>query len=311
MPLDDAAITAFLDLVFDHACAQPLSTFVDADRVLSAIETVANEPRVSMLHQRILGPLCERLIARGKASTLTLAAWIPEPLVEPIADLIGAEIPLPPKMIDDLVASEEVRDEVRAMLSDALSNFIKKATGGGGEKAGSLRDVLGRGARTFGAVGKGLLGGLGDELQKQMQERVRDFVDGSVAALQERIAKKLKSEETTKSLAKRRRKGFLKLLQKKESEAAGTLEPIPFAAIDALAPMLVAHNVRRTEIHEALKAEIGHVLKELGAQTVGEHLDELGLRDQALAALHAHGTPFGKSFMATPAFQAWFDQAKK
>ncbi|MEO7094063.1 MAG: hypothetical protein ABI175_12490, partial [Polyangiales bacterium] len=222
MPLDDAAITAFLDIVFDHACAQPLSAFVDGDRVLVAIGTVATEPRVSLLHQRILGPVRERLLARGKASKLTLAAWIPEPLVEPIADLIGAPIPLPPKMIDELVASEEVRDEVRAMLSDALSGFIKKATGGGGEKTGSLRDVLGRGARTFGAVGKGLLGGLGDELQKQMQERVRDFVDSSVAALQERIATKLKSEATTKSLAKRRRKGFLKLLTKTEAQAAET-----------------------------------------------------------------------------------------
>ena len=311
MPLDDAAITAFLDLVFDHACAQPLSAFVDEARVLAAIETVATEPRVSMLHQRLLAPLRERLLARGKQSALTLAAWIPEPLVEPIADLVGAPMPLPPKLVDELVASEEVRDEVRAMLSDALSGFIKKATGGGGEKTGSLRDVLGRGARTFGAVGKGLLGGLGDELQRQMQDRVREFVDNSVSSLQERIAKKLKSDETTKTLAKRRRQGFLKLLKKPEKEAATSLESIPFAAIDALAPMLVGHNVRRTEIRDALKAEIGHALGDLGKTTVGEHLDELGLRDQARAALHAHGGAFGKSFMATPAFVAWFDQAKK
>src|SRR5437016_4028972 len=131
MPLDDAALADFLDVTFDFVCTRPLSDLVDRDRVLTALDEATRPDRVAMVQGRVTAPLRTRLLSRAKASTVKLAAWIPAPAVEPIADMIGAPLPLPPKLVDELVASEEVRDEVREMLSDAISGFIKKAVGGG------------------------------------------------------------------------------------------------------------------------------------------------------------------------------------
>ncbi len=305
--LDDAALTALLDLGFEFGCQKRISDLIDVGRVLEAIDLAATPERLLRLHQRVIAPQRDRLLARAKASDVELGAWIPEMAVEPIADLIGAPVPLPPKMVDDMVASEQVRDEVRAMLSDTLSGFLKKAFGGdstGG--AASIGSMLGRGARTFGALGKGLLGGLGDELQKQLQDKVRDFVDGSVSALQERIAKKLKSEETAKALAKRRRAGFLKLLKKKESEAVAPLGGVPFPAIDALVPLLLHHNLGRAELRAAVKDEIAAVLGELSTQTIGDWLEELGLRAHAKSMMHAALVPIVREVVATEPFLAWW-----
>lgn len=305
--LDDAALTALLDLGFEFGCQKRLGDLVDVARILEGIDLVASPERLARLHQRIVAPQRGRLLARAKASDVELGAWIPAMAVEPIADLLGAPVPLPPKMVDDMVASEQVRDEVRAMLSDTLSGFVKKAFGG--ESSGgapTLGSMLGRGARTFGALGKGLLGGLGDELQRQLQDKVRDFVDGSVAALQERIAKKLKSEETAKALAKRRRAGFLKLLKKKESEAVAPLADVPFPAIDALVPLLVHHNLGRAELRAVVGEEVAAVVAELSTQTIGELLDELGLRAHAKATLHATLLPIVREVVATEPFGAWW-----
>jgi hypothetical protein len=262
-------------------------------------------------------PARERLIARAKASSLKAGVWLPAPVKDLIAEELGKPAPLPPKLVDELVGSEKVRDEVRAMLSDTLSSFIKKATGGSGggdEKDASpgaaAARAFGFGARAMAAAGRGLLGGLGDQLERTLQEKVRDFVDASVAAVQQRIAKKLTSEETAKGLGKRRKEAFLGFLDKTEAEVAAYVTKAPHDVIDALVPGVVQHNLQRPELREAIRAEIAAAIAELGEDEVGAVLDRLGQRALAREAMHALVGPIAKDFVATPGFTAWFAAVK-
>src|SRR5256885_1084089 len=91
-------------------------------------------------------------------------------------------------------------------------------------------------------------------------------------------ARGLVSEETARLLGKRRRALFLDVLKRRESEAARLLERLPWMAIDALVPSLVTHNLARPELRAAVGEELGAVLAELSKQTIGELLDDLGLR---------------------------------
>jgi hypothetical protein len=298
MALDDSALTAFLDLSFDHLCARPLSELVDADRILAGLDEGARSEGIPRFQMRVLAPLRERLLARAEKSAIKLGEWLPKPAAEALAAAIGAPIPMPAKLIDELVASEDVRDEVREMLQESLSTFIRK---GFGAPAG-IRDALGRGARAFG----GLFGGLGDEVQRQMQERVRDFVDGSVTSLQERIARKLKSEAAAKSFGKRRKKAFEKALEKSEAEAVEATRILPHAALDALFPVVLRHNLARAELRLVLREEIALVLSELGRSTLGETLDDFGLRATARESLHAHGLPIARALVASDEFKKWW-----
>jgi hypothetical protein len=303
MPLDDAALSAFLDLAFDHLCGRPVSELVDRDRVLAGLDAAAASDGLSRAQSRLYWPARERFFDRAARSAVKLGAWLPEPARDALSDLIGAPMPLPEKLVDELVGSEDVREEVREMLQDSITGFLKKGLGTTG---GSL---LGMGARAFGAAGRGLFGSLGDEVGQRLQDRVREFVDGTVASLQERIAKKLASEETARAFAKRRRKGFLKLLEKTEAEAAEIVRPWPHAAFDALAPTLLRHNLGREEIRAALREEIDAALAEIGKSTVGEVLDDFGLREVARESLHAHGLPIARTLVATAAFGDWWTSA--
>jgi hypothetical protein len=166
--------------------------------------------------------------------------------------------------------------------------------------------AIGLGARAFGAAGRSLLGSLGEEVQKQMQDRVRDFVDGAVGGVQERIAKRLADPKTAEEVGRVRKKAFLRFLERPESEVARSLATVPHAAIEALIPSVVMHNVKRDALRVAVRAEVAAVLADVGEQTVGALLDEVSARELARTALHEVGLPILRDMCKTTAFDAWW-----
>jgi hypothetical protein len=315
--LDDAALAKLIDLSFDFVCSRRVGELVDPERVLAGVDALATEARAEAYHRRITVPMRQRLVERAKASTVQLGAWLPEPARDRIAELLGRPEPIPQKWIDQAVASEAVRDQIRDSLRDSISSFIKNAGaslggggGGGGGAGGALMGAFGLGARAFGAAGKAVLGGFGEELQKQLQDKVKDFVDGAVGGVQDRIAKKLADPKTAEEIGKRRRKGFLKTLERTESDAAKLFSRAPHAEIDALTPSIVAHNLARAEIRDVIRAEVVAVVAELSTQTIGELLDEAGLRELVRQALHAQVLPLAKEAAQTPEFQAWWGSVR-
>ncbi|HEY2745915.1 MAG TPA: hypothetical protein VGL86_14865 [Polyangia bacterium] len=290
--MDDAALTAFLDAVFAFACTRRVSEFVDVDRLLAAADLAAEPSRVARFVARFVAPVRARALDRLRASTLPLGVWLPDPVRDALAVILAEPAPIPRALVDKVVADEHVRDSARAMLQEALSSFIHKAfsvtPGGRG-----LRGVIGLGARAAG----GLFGGLGSEVQRQLEERVRDFVDGGVGMMQKSVAQRLTSADTARLLGKRRRAIFLAVLAEPESQVARFVKKTPWAALDAMLPALIAHNLARAEVRAALREELAAAVAELATQTIGELLDELGLRAAAAEAVRAHGLPLARAFL--------------
>jgi len=296
--VDDAAITALLDAAFAFGCTRRVSEFVDVDRLLAAIDSAAAPSRVARLVSRFVAPGRVRVLDRLRASTLPLGVWLPDPVRDAMAAMLGHPAPIPRALVDKVVADEHVRDSARAMLQEALSSFIHKAfsvtPGGRG-----LRGVIGLGARAAG----GLFGGIGEEIQRQLEERVRDFVDGGVAMLQKRVAQQLTSADTARLLGKRRRAMFLELLGQPESLLPKLVKKTPWDALDAMVPALVAHNLARAELRAAVREELAAVVSELSTQTIGELVDELGLRAALAESVRAHGVLLVREFMKSAEFE--------
>ena len=307
--LDDSSLLELLDLAFDALCESRVSDWVDPDRVLAAVDLASTPERVTGLHARLLAPLRTRLLARAAKSDIKLGAWLPAEATASLTKLLGQPVHLPRKAIDELVASEQVRETVRTTLQETLSSLVSKVLAGapGGSVTGGLRDALSWGAKAAAGVGKGILGGLGGGLQ----DRVREVIDGSMAMVQRRIAERLASEETARALGARRQKVFLTTLEKTEAEAARVLSGVPHEHLDALGPQVLAHNLARPEVREGLKAELQAVLEELSRHTVGELLDQAGLRDATRQWLHAHGLPFARTLAGSSAVKVWRAQVKK
>ncbi|MBN8233201.1 hypothetical protein JYK02_37375 [Corallococcus macrosporus] len=300
--LDDSALLELLDLAFDALCASRVSDWVDPDRVLAAVELALTPERVAGWHARLGVPVRTRLLARAEKSGIKLGAWLPPEATASLTTLLGQPVRLPRKAIDELVASEQVRETVRTTLQETLSSLVSKVIAGApGVGGGGLRDALSWGARAAASAGKGILGGLGGGLQ----DRVREVIDGSMALVQRRIAERLASEETARALGVRRQKVFLSTLEKTEAEAAQALSQVPHEQLDSLMPQVIAHNFARPEVREGVSAELHAVLEDLSRHTVGELLEQAGLRDATREWLRAHGLPFARGLARSAPFIAW------
>jgi histone H3/H4 len=300
---DDATLASFLDLAFDFLCERRVNEFVDVTKILPALDIAVTPERLTRAHERFVAPSRLRLIERASKSTEKLGAWLPDDVRDRIATMLGAPVRLPRRAIDNAVASEQVRDGVKNTLQETLTNFLKGGTGGA---VGGLGAAVGMGARAFGSMTKGLLGGIGEGLQQQLQDRVTSFVDASVATVQKRIAERIASDEVARTLGQRRKKMFLGLLDKTDADAAKTMMRVPYGEIDPMLPKIAVHNLARAAVREAIEAEVRATLAELSKQTVGELLDEAGLRAMAREAVHAQGLPLARAFVGTRGFAGWW-----
>jgi hypothetical protein len=217
-----------------------------------------------------------------------------------LAAELGKPVKVPRKVVEEAVASERVRDNVRTMMQEAIKDVteraFKAAPGGGGVKG-----IIGLGARAT----RGMFGGIADEVQRGLADRINDVIDSGVALVQRRIVEKLTSEETGRQLGERRKQAFLKLLQQDEATVAKFLSRTPWALLDAVFPAIAAHNLLRDEVRKHLRDEVAIVLAELSTAPLGALLDELGLRDLVRQSLHRHLPLLIEDFVGTPAFQSW------
>lgn len=304
--MDDAALDALCDAAFDFLMGRHVGELIDADQIVQAVHAAGAPDKLSGVLVRFVAPARQRLLERALKSTLKLAVWVPEPTREVLATALGQPVRIPKKVIDELVASERTRDAVRSMLQEAITSVVDKAFSAAPGNAGKgLRGMIGFGARAAGAAGRAMFGGLGDELQRQLEERMRDFVDIGVGLVLKRLAQRLASEETAQQLGKRRRAVFLDAMERTESETARLLARVTWPMLDALTPMLVAHNLARAEVREALAAEVQAALDEGGRQTLGELLDTLGLREHARTVMRTRGAPLLRAFLQSAEYGAW------
>jgi hypothetical protein len=284
-----------VEAAFAFLCERRVSELVDVDRVLAVLD--AGAPRLPSVFTRLVAPARDRILQRMLASERPLGVWLPDPVKDAIAQMLGLPVKIPKKWIDQAVTDERVREQVRQTMQDALSSAVQKGfsvtPGGRG-----LKGMIG----LAGAAGRGLFGGIGEEIQRQIEERLKDLVDSGVSLLQHRVAQKLASEETAQQLGRRRRRAFLEMMKMPESEAARFVERAPHAALDAMAPAVAGHNLARAEFREALREEVAAAVTELSKQSIGELLDELGARTLMKEAAQAHLVPLLKEFLASPHF---------
>ena len=280
MEAPDADLLALLDDSFERLCALPVGALIDPAAALAALDLAADPARLAHFNQRLGVPLRDRIIDRAAKSDVRLRDWLPEEAAAPLVERAGRPRPLPPKMVDELVASERVRDGGKATRPEALTAFVQKASSGGGAAAvggGMLRGALSFGAKAAGKV----LGGVGEEIQRQLMDRVGEFVDGAMSNVQQRIAERLKSEETSKALGRRWGAGVAKALEGTEAQGAKRLRRVAWAEVDAMGPAVVAHNAQRPALRAAIAEELVAVAADLEGETVGSLLDAMGLRELA------------------------------
>src|SRR3954469_15469705 len=92
--VDDAALTQFLDAAFAFVCQRRVSDFVPVDELIAVVDRAAEPSRAARLVARFAAPARARVLDRLRASSLPLGVWLPDPVRDALAALLGQPAPI-------------------------------------------------------------------------------------------------------------------------------------------------------------------------------------------------------------------------
>jgi len=295
---------AFLGLAFDFALAQPVSTYVLADRILAHLDHALSEPRLVEWTERHLRPFLERERARAKERGDRVRDWMTAELQAELRALAAKPVELDPKMVERLVRQDSVRHMLRSVVQETLDRFVDTLRPGG--QGGGLLGSVGRSAFGFASrASKGILGNISSQIESQLKSAVTGFVQSSMNMMLDRVVHIIRSPEMRRQLS---RSGVALYDEVVKSKTTDIWEFV-MARVDLddlleAIPGQLAHNLERPAIRDGLLAEVAAFLDVEGERPVSTLL-----APESVASLRADvidiGTPLLGALAQTPAFAAW------
>lgn len=313
----------FVELVVDAALDRPASEGIDPDRVVALVSAAVDEERVEKALRELARPTFDRQRAHLAKSGETLGAWLPAGSADLLDEIAAGTRKPQGAWARTLVDPAHVRELLAPVLQDTLLAFARKlplVSGAEESKAGKLLGGLARGiaqsagerARRVGEsaakiadIGRGVLGGLGAEMEKRVAASAREFSQGAFEPLRGSFEERLTSEEGQAILAKMRRHAIDAMLEAKVAELVDDLDAAPRESLDKMIARAVAHGVAKPEAQEILRAEVAAFLAAREGRTLRELLDEWGLLEEARADALRLGGLVADAAVQSEAFEAW------
>jgi hypothetical protein len=298
--------------VVDELMERPLRSFVgsvdEVERLVLAAWTSENVARVAARQVR---PGLERYRAGFAATGETPGAWMDDALRGRLASIVASAKPPRMRWARKAVDPALVRRLFAPVVQDTLIGFAKRlplpGTGGGGAggstSAGSARlssaasGLLGIGrslkaqvekrAEPLLETGKSLLGGVGAEFEARIQTAARDFSEGALSGIRDAVRDRLASDEGREIEREIRQQVLATILDTPISELLDDVDRMPLDAIDAWVADWAELAAKGERLPPIVRREIEALLASEGDRTLGELLEESGVRAQAVDLLVA------------------------
>lgn len=318
---DGTALAELVELLLEAALSRPIGAAVDPDRVVAMTVAVVEATRVERALAELVRPAWDR--QRGLLATRgdRVGDWLPDggrALLEEV--LAGARVPRG-AWTKGLVASADVRELIAPILQDTLLAFARKLplVGGvtesegpsaraAGKLFGMARELAhnaGERAGKLADIGRGVLGGIGGEMEKRVATAAREFSHGAFDPLEASFLARLRSDEGQQILARMRTRAVDGLLRALAADVAADLDTLPRQALDRLVAQSIAFGAARPELAQMLRAEVDAFLKAHEGKNVGEVLEAWSLRELAVTELRRELSTIAAAAAAGPRAERW------
>jgi hypothetical protein len=301
---DPTQTEALVGLAFDFAMTRPVSTFVSPERILGHLDHALDEALTEAALRTHLRPALDRELERARRRDDRLGDWLTAEAKAELRALAARPVRLDRRFIEGLVKQEAISDLVRSVVEETLDRFLQTLKPGG--SGGGVFGAVGRSAVGIASgFGKGLLGGLGAQMESQLKGAAASFIAGSMHSVMDRVVAILTSPETATKLARMNVAAFDKAMEKKTLDLAKAAMKLPVDDLLEVLPGLVAHNLARPDVRAGILEELEAALAIEGARTLGDVLETARDLDAWRAEVIEVGAPLVREFAATPAFKAW------
>lgn len=287
-----AEAEALAGIAIDELLAAPLAEVVDATELSAAIlELLGGAGRSLALHAE---PVVAAETARAAQSGETLEAWVPDEVRACAVERLGRPWDLPAGWTDGIVEPAFVR----AILADALADLLEEFVGSL-PLAGAAGSLIGSITRRAGRM---------DGRKVPFAAQARDFGRAQADRLRDRILERLMAPENARELRATIDRGAAAVLGLPTARALGLLDDPGVPVASGWVRDVLAHNVARPEVREAVRAQIAAVIeREIAeAKTIAGLLEASG-GTATIAAARAALARRIASVAATPAFAAWLE----
>ena len=158
------------------------------------------------------------------------------------------------------------------------------------------------------ATSKAVLGGLGVDVERQIQDAARDFSHAASQELRQIVEERLASEDGREKTAAIARQILTRVLETPLTEMAKDVPHLPWDEIRELARTISSDLRDDDEIRPLVAGELGAALEAEGARSPRELLEEAGILDEARSELVDRLDGLGLRFLKTKGFERWLGE---
>jgi hypothetical protein len=299
--LESGGLESLAKVVVDHLLACPIDELLDphwaARQVVLTLESVSAGPHTADWLRRRIAEV------RKQVPEGTVRTRIPAEVVTPLRDVVGRTYRPDRALVGRLLDHEAMRRLLKDVLVGALEGFVRKIRlPAAGASATKLNKLKALGER---ALHDSVLGGLSQELERQAQARIRDFVEDAVHSVVEQVADHVASAEHAQRYGLFRVHVVDALLDTELEVFArelDKLQPDDLVATGAAGARALAHRAGfQTEVEGVLRA----AMTAAGGRSLGAILTEAGIDAGWRSEVEAQLVARGRALLETAPFRAW------
>jgi hypothetical protein len=283
---DGKQLKRLAELIVDGVLDSPVGQLVDVDLVLGALDAAFDQRVSEEVIERYLKPAARREHTRARDSKEPVEAFLPANQVNALLDIIRRPFPVDPKIINDLVEQKAVRSMLGAIVQEAIQAFVTRAP----------------------IPGLSLAVGVVGNLSRRLDQHVGDFLDKSMARLTRRLAELALSETGQKLIGEMGAEMARTAMKTPVSFYYDEVAKLPTEELWALLPPVLAHNLARSGIRQAISGEVEAFLRRDGRVSAREFLDELGILDRVRQLAMGQAHRMARRVIDQPGFETWLEQ---
>ncbi len=295
-------VEALVALAMDDLLSRPLPELVDpawlSERLAEGLRASASDARTeAWIRQRIDA-------ARGQleGQTRRPREALPEEIVAAARDLLRRPYVPEEDLVGRLLDHRAVGNLLREVLQTALLDFAARMRPPAPPRAaarGRLSKLVGVAQEVAGVVGQGV--------ERQLEGKVRAFVDGAIASSVSRMVKHLCSPDRAEELAEWRSDALDVLLDVPVDRWLLELDKLdPEGLVTDLAALLRA--VAESEgLAEQIRIALEAALDGAGGRSARDFLEGSGLEEGWRPHLEALVVERVRAVVAAPAFAEWLE----
>lgn len=294
--LEGKAMDQLVHLAIDHLLDSPIVELVDP--------TFVAKQTVIVLHQSVHSPQTEEWVRkqveslRKQIPTGTLKETVPHEIIVPVRSLVSRPFTPDKQLVSRLLEHRAVEELLRELLVGALQGFaqrIKPNIPGGSSSR----------LKSFKRVREGMLGGLGQEIERQAEQRVKEFVDGILSSVIAQTVDNLCDPSKTDTYGRFRVHILDQILDTPIHELQREIDKLDPEELVGTALAITKAVAER----ENLEAEITNIIQtglhEFQDKTARSILEEAGIMDTWRAEMETQIATTARHFVQTPGFNEW------